>query len=438
MSRAIETDRIPLGTALRAAAAIFLVALCMRGGYFAVRGVSIDYDSTAYLTIARNIATYGAYSLAEAPPLAPTIRRAPVYPAMLAVIGATDVGTAWRAVLVQLILDALSAAGLVLLACHTVPLRWAVGAGAVYALHPGAIDMSTHVLTEPLFTFLSLLVAFGLAHGIRDRRLLYTALGGLALGVSILCRPIGIPLVVLLPLAVGLVTRPPKLVLHCALFAAAAAVVVAPWSVRASEAAGSFVLVQGHSAANFYVPTRWDWNQADQAQLWVNLRDKDEWGKIQAVARTPREAVEADRIGMRAALANIRANPAAYAVSRLKTYPYLFLTSFDHFTGIHASFAQLTAQGRLVPLATKALLLLLFALAPLVLAVVGAVGSLRSPGSAVAAALWIYTALIHIPMWIEYRFWLPAVPFMLVSSAVGAVALSRRFGYAPRLPDGAS
>jgi len=422
------------GPALRAAALVFLAALCVRGGYVAVRGVAFDYDSTAYQTIGRNIATYGAYSLAESPPLAPTIRRAPVYPAVLAVLGATERETALRVVLVQIVLDALTAAGIVLLASLAVSLPWAVAAGALYAIHPGAVDASRYVLNEALFTFLSILVALGVAFGLRERRPLLTALAGAALGVSILCRPIGIPLVALLPIVIGLMLRPPRFVLHTALFVASAAVVVAPWAIRTSKVSQSFVLVQGHSAANFYVPTRSDWNQADQEKLWSQLRNEDEWGKLQAEARTPPEVIEADRAGMRAALANILAHPGRYAVSRLKTYPYLFLSSFDKVTGLNTSFGQLVAQGRIIPLAGKVLLLVLFALLPLALALAGLRASLRSEGGLVAAALWVYTALIHVPMWIEYRFWLPAVPFMLVSSSVGAAMFLGRFRKAPFQP----
>jgi glycosyltransferase involved in cell wall biosynthesis len=419
------TEPMPFGRVLRMAVIVFLVALGVRVVFLGARGVAFSPDSLAYQTLGRNIATEGAYSLMEGPPFAPTIRRAPAYPAFLALLGATNQDTAFRAILVQALFDALTAAGLVLLASIAVPIPWAVGAGIVYALHPGEIDAARYVLTETPFTFLLMCAVLGIAYGSRTGRVALTAAGGIALGIAILTRPIAGPLAVVLPLVVVFSGRPKRFAAHFAVFVGGAALVVAPWTIRASSVSHTFVLVQGHSTANLYVPTRYDWNQADQAQIWTRLEQDDEWGRMMNEVRTPAEDVEVDRIGLRYAIANVTSNPSAYLLSRLETYPYLFLTSFDKFTGIQGSFGMLYARGRIDLLAIKGAMLLVFALAPLVLAVVGLAQSRRSTGGALAAATWVFFALAHIPLWIEYRFWLPAVPFMLVGAAVGAHELRR-------------
>jgi hypothetical protein len=59
-----------------------------------------------------------------------------------------------------------------------------------------------------------------------------------------------------------------------------------------------------------------------------------------------------------------------------------------------------------------------FAVAPLALAIL----SLRrrcvqaSTALATSASVWIFTLAAHTPLWISPRFWIPAVPFLLVSA----------------------
>jgi hypothetical protein len=413
---------LPGGT-LRAAGVVFFVALFARGTFLAAEGVKYNHDSYALQTIARNVATRGAYSVSEGPLFPPTIRRAPLYPAFLALLGATDQATATRAAVAQIALDALTAALLVLFAGTVVPLPWAVAVGIAYALHPGEIDATRRVLSETLFTTVLMGSVVAVAFGTLRGRVALTAAGGFALGVAILTRPIAMPFLAIIPLTVALAGRPARFARHVAAFVGAAALVVAPWSLRSSLVAQSLVLVQGHSTVNLYVPTRYDWSQENQELLWSRLVTEDEWGRMMAAVSTPREDVEVDRIGLRYAIANVRADPAAYLASRVKAYPHLLVSSFDKFTQIHASFGSLLADGRVGLLAVKAGLLVVFSILPLAAAVLGLRASLRSRSGALAASVWVFTALVHVPLWIEYRFWLPAVPFVLVSGAVGVRSL---------------
>jgi hypothetical protein len=298
-----------------------------------------------------------------------------------------------------------------------------VAAGVLYALHPGEIDSSRYILTETLFTFLLMATMFAVVVGSSRGRVWLSAVGGATLGLTILCRPIALPFVLLVPLMVALVARPPRFGAHAAAFVACAALVVGPWAVRCSLLADSLVLVQGHSTANFYVPTRYDWDQRDQEQLWHKLATEDEWGRMMETVVTPRDDIAVDRVGLQYAISNILADPVAYVTSRLRTYPHLFLTSFDKFTGLNTSFGTLAAAGRLAPLALKSGLLVVFSLVPLLLAIIGLRARRWSLAGALAALVWVFVALVHMPMWIEYRFWLPAVPFMLVTAPAGAAAL---------------
>jgi hypothetical protein len=71
------------------------------------------------------------------------------------------------------------------------------------------------------------------------------------------------------------------------------------------------------------------------------------------------------------------------------------------------------------------MLLLLFSAIPLILALTSLSKARANIVAALCSAMWLYTLMIHLPMWIEYRFWLPAVPFLIVSASMGVLVISR-------------
>jgi uncharacterized membrane protein len=127
--------------------------------------------------------------------------------------------------------------------------------------------------------------------------------------------------------------------------------------------------------------------------------------------------VEADQFGIRQAIRNVQADPFAYLVSRLRSYPHLFLTSFDRFTRINTSFAQLLATRDVARLVVKTTLLIVFSLAPFLLGLAGLWPARKNAVASYVAVIWLAVLVSYLPMWVQYRYWLPAVPFLLVSAA---------------------
>jgi 4-amino-4-deoxy-L-arabinose transferase-like glycosyltransferase len=147
-----------------AAAIVFAIALGMRIG--AVNQTSVDIalraDARDYYSYALNLKHYATfsrqtYSETTAPP--PDAVRTPGYPAFLAplVDYPPDEFMLWRVTLVQAVLDSLT----VLLALgifrRLLSERWALAAALLTALSPHLIVMTTYVLSETLFIFLTLL-----------------------------------------------------------------------------------------------------------------------------------------------------------------------------------------------------------------------------------------------------------------------------------------
>src|SRR5438552_13407836 len=98
------------------AALVFLVALAARLAYLALRGPVMTWDSGEYLRLAHNLLQHGAYSLETAPPYVPSIRRAPLYPWFLALLGGWGRPGPVLVATVQALLDAGTAVMILFLA----------------------------------------------------------------------------------------------------------------------------------------------------------------------------------------------------------------------------------------------------------------------------------------------------------------------------------
>lgn len=419
-------------------AGLFTAGLCLRLSYLWLQGPALGGDAGDYLGLAHNITSTGVYGL-ESPTsitvsmaaTTPTIRRAPAYPVFLALIGLWKEPTPLRAALVQIILDSIISTLIFLTASMVVKRRLAMIAALLYALNPGAIIISVKIMSESLFTFLLFGAVILIGWGIAKDRVTVTGLGGVVLGIAILCRAIAIPLPVMFVASLLFMNHLANRIRHSVVILTCVTVVVAPWSIRCSITAGSLVTVQGASAINFYIPSRSDLNQQRDGELYAVLfgpSTNDLYGRKLREATTSAEIVQADRIGYIQAVENIKFDPKRYLISRLQSFPHLFMTSHDNFTGINTSFRSLLKSPNVLHLCIKTALLVIFSALPLILATLGMSEVKKHPIIMLCTLVWMYNLLVHIPMWIEYRFWHPVVPCLLICAAAGAAkALSSRF-----------
>jgi 4-amino-4-deoxy-L-arabinose transferase-like glycosyltransferase len=378
---------------------------------------STSPDSNEYLTLAHNLVAHHAFSLETSAPYVPSIRRSPAYPFLLAVLEWIGLSAPVWIIALQAALDAAVTVIVLLLGQLVLPLRWALAGAAFYAVHPGAIYTTTTMLSEPLFTFLLSVAMALLILGLKSSRVLVTIVAGVAMGAAILCRPVVLPLPFVI-FALLFFRRRDAYRGNVILFIAATVVTVAPWSIRTSAVSGHLVLVQAHSAVNYWAPTVLFLDQRNESAIW-KYEEKLLQENLPPGNYTPEKAITSDRILQREAIANIRANPVGYLKSRARSYPYLFLSSFDNFSGVNNSFGTLWTQRAFLQLAAKALLLLLFSALPLLFGVVGFVLGRRDLTLALISSIWLYMLVIQIPLWIEYRFWVPVVPFLIISAMFG-------------------
>lgn len=403
--------------------AVFLLALAARFTFLAAGGVREGGDTPEYAMLAHNLVVHRAYTLSSTPPFIPMVRRSPSYPAFIAVLTGRGAVDGRRIAAVQIALDSCVAAALLLLT-PAVPMRsMRIAAAAMYALHPAAIASASTLLSEALFTFLLACGVVLVIAGRRSDRLLLSGAGGVVMALAILCRPIAMLYVLSSVVVLLLWRRQPRAASHVVALLAGCALTVLPWTVRCTAVTGRLVIAQAAGITNWYLPTRWDLDQSDQVTLWREFNN-DPYGRRLNAARTPAEIAATSRFGAEQALRNVRANPSAYIAARIRTYPHLFISSFGATVGVNRTLGAVVGEHHFGTALLLAGFLLVFSILPLAAAAAGVRGAVRDPAGALCVALVVSTLLVHIPMWIEYRYWLPVLPYELALAAAGAAVIA--------------
>ena len=396
---------------------IFILALTARLGFLAVRGTFEAPDTAEYRLLARNVLRFHTFSMDKRTPIAPAIRRPPVYPIFLASL-MTVTSSPIAPAIAQAVLDALLAVMIFLIASRVVRQPIAIAVSLFYAIHPGPISASAAILSETVFA--TLLCVAALLAMIATERLnaMIAIASGIAFGLAALTRSIGVVYLIAV-LAVLLAFRFRRVAVIVGI---SAVITIAPWIIRSSRLAGRFVFIQAPSSFGWYLPSLWWLDQNDEPGIWRHYFNDDPYGARLEAAKTPAEVMKADDFARQQTIVNIRRNPRAYLQSRARAFPHLFLNTFDPFTGINRSLGDVVRTRDFGALAIKLTLLLLFSALPMAFALLGLPASRKTLAASITAAIWLITLAFHLPVWIEYRYWLPALPFQLLTAALGGSA----------------
>lgn len=233
-------------------ALVIVVALGLRVGLVAITGEHVPWgDPLDYDRHAAHLAEHGTYPPSnQAAPGSPAAFRPPAWPHVLA--GVYEVtGARWTAArITAALLGTLSVALVYAIAGAALGPAVARAAGWLAAVFPPMVFLSGSLVAENLFVFLMLVAAWAtLRAREQGHRFAWAVLAGVACGLAALTRTNGLAL--LLPVAVGLAAasglRPRRLPVRALLVPAAAllaaALTIAPWTVRNAAAFGEFVPV---------------------------------------------------------------------------------------------------------------------------------------------------------------------------------------------------
>ncbi len=235
----------------RAILLIFLVGLALRLLVYAyiahVPGKFFTFDSDEYDQRALNLLHYHVFAGEAHPPFTADLLRTPIYPLVLAVVYALAGHTISAAILAQLVLGSLTGVLTFVLATRELDLPRGAGvlAGLVVAVDPVSVMTSNQLLTETLFTLLSVTGAIALVRYWRTHALRWVILAAVVLALAALTRPIGqylpLALLPLFPLAARRGYRRGALGAGL-LFVAVSWSLIGAWAYRNYHATGVFTV----------------------------------------------------------------------------------------------------------------------------------------------------------------------------------------------------
>jgi 4-amino-4-deoxy-L-arabinose transferase-like glycosyltransferase len=338
-------------------------------------------------------------------PTTPEIGNGPVYPTFLAAIYWLFGHEVVWVRIAQAAIAALSLVPLFALLDSSIGRAGALRASTLVAVYPAFIVYSGFVLTETLSTTLLVVTTCTLHRAWVHGRAAWWMLTGTLMGVSTLIRAEFLFVFV----AMGLLTiwrRPARsTVTALALVAVAAAVTMAPWTIRNYRIFHRVIPVSVH----------------DGDTLWISVKGWTDWHfgdpELQALVRGLDYVEESDAL-RQAAIRDIADHPFRFAATRLTRFPDFWLTGHtSNVVGVSDSFATYWQRGAIGVVAIKGALLT-FNVGLIGLGLMGIARALASrtlarPDVLLLATPIVSLAAVHLVLFAAPRYQVPMMPFVL-------------------------
>jgi Flp pilus assembly protein TadD/4-amino-4-deoxy-L-arabinose transferase-like glycosyltransferase len=215
--------------------------------------------------------------------------RAPLYPFVLGIMYAVSKGSFILPRVFQFVLGGLTSVVVYTLSRRLMNLTAAVIAAALCAVYPVLVYFEGELLTETLFTFLSMLGVLLVDTARRRRAPALWFAGGLALGMAVITRP---TIALFLPLVIvgALAYAKPRAAATAALLAGMV-LPVAPVTIHNYTVSGEFIPVVWQGGINLYLGNN---EAADGWSATSPEIRKDWWGGYRDMIAIPREALGRD------------------------------------------------------------------------------------------------------------------------------------------------
>lgn len=338
-------------------------------------------DSATYLALAKSIRFDFLFGINGSP----TYFRGPGYSAFIALLWWDDLPLA-GIYIAQAVIGALTALFTYKLARHFGE-KVAVVSGVGMALAPMSIFTTTEIMTETVYTFLIVLGCY--FWGKRN-----SYLSGIAFGLSWLVRPTTMVFLLFCLAVVFVIRRQRKQMILITLFAI---LTISPWIIRNAIVFHKFIPVAITGGGTNLLSGSLDFSFG-----------KDVWAKWYSdpLMQTPyaRESTETDKLFFSRAVERIKSDPVHWLKNRVKQYPWLFVDTGAYLHPANPALAS-TVKWLFVLGNGLALLLALWGMV-----------QFRQELHVVLFPLFII--LFHLPLWVEPRYSLPAIPMMIVLATV--------------------
>jgi hypothetical protein len=390
---------------LAACAAGFLLRLAF--GIFYWNGKPLTHDEREYLSLAANIAAGRGFVYEETleTGTGQQFGRAPGYPLFLAAIGARNDGggTPLRVKIAQSLVGAAGVWLIGLIASRAAGARAGAVAAGIAAVYPPLVTIPSYVLSETLYSTIALGAAVVLQSAAAEgtpagRTLARGCVAGLLTGAAALTRP---AMLFVLPIAALWLLLSRRYAI-AAVLAAAALLVIVPWTVRNASVYGRFVLIASEGGVTF-----WTGNHPfaiGEGDLAANPRIKQDELEFRR-AHPGLSPEQLEPLYYRDALSFIRQHPVQWVQLLARKAFYLVIPAGPSYA-LHSTAYQAAS-------AVPYLILLPFAAA-------GGRRLWRSPGRPVALFLLAGAAvLVCLVFFPQERFRIPVIDPTLIVCASG-------------------
>lgn len=395
---------------------LFLASSCIRLIYIQNR-YWVAGDTPDYLDIAKNLAFHHAFAFTNANgSLQYTALRPPLYPFLIALFWTGPEPPIKILLLCQVLIGSITVVLIYLMTVKQFNRLIAIVSASLLVISPLTIHYTASVMTETLFTFL---VVFGCYLWGEQKNFL----SGFFFGLASLTRPIIFPFLVLV-FFISLLSKLRFRWRGYLTIVLTAFIVASPWIVRNTLLFNRLTLTQssGYGTNLLY------------GSIEIPLWGDDVWSWILKDPLTQPvpglDEIELDRFRMKIAVSRISNNPLGWLKARVKQYPRLFLDSGDYILGDYsASFGQAIKDSNFLVLFVK----LFFIFSSLMLFLLFWTGIFIFRGKILNLLhiflFPLFVILMHLPMWIELRYNLAALPFIYIVAAIGLVGLTRKAKY---------
>lgn len=353
-------------------------------------------DASEYLTLAQNLASHQVFSMGKTvEALTPTAFRPPLYPALISIFWWDGKAPIAELFFVQALFGTATVVLVYFISLGVFDRRLALIAGLGLAVAPMSSLYVSRVMTETFFTFL---LTLGVFFWGRHRY----ASTGICFGLAFLTRPTIFPFLLLLIFIALFRTwrtyRQAFLTISLVAFT-----VCLPWVIRNAIVFGKFIPVASSgSGINLLFGT-----------IEVNFGVGNVWSIVLNHPATKIDGAysetDVDRIYRQRAIDRVIQSPLHWLAVRAKQYPRLFMD--------HGEYLYSTSW----PVAKPIKVLFLMGNLCLIFLSVYGLYVLRQKVIALSHIVLfpVYLAMIHLPLWVEGRYSLPAMPMMIILASAG-------------------
>ncbi|HEY2840285.1 MAG TPA: hypothetical protein VGJ26_14105 [Pirellulales bacterium] len=391
----------------------------------AMRG-ALEFDVDNYRELAENLIRDGVYGRGDVA----TAFRPPLYPLLLALLGAMGQLNAPAIAALQVALG-VSTVGLVVLLGRQWGLgRWRFLAAALVAVDPILLRQASVVMTETFATFLAALGLVVLSALVARPTTLRALAAGAALGAAVLCRPVFLLWMFGAPICfVWLLPTWSTRARAMACFALGGAVALLPWVARNQMQFGWPIVTTTHGGVTLLLgnnPEFYEHLRASPGQPWDSAAFNA--GVEEERIANRNQLAETGRNELPYELANDR-REAAHAWQNIEAEPSMFaqavLFRWSRLWGVLP--LPLAGEGS----AARALRYAIgfWHAAEFVLALIG----VCSLGRRLLCDPWVFGLLLaasltaaHAVYWTDLRMRAPACPVVALAAAAGAGWIGRK------------